>query len=429
MKHDLYEVDKGKLSLYFHPGQLRAWDSQKRFVTVLAGAQGGKTSFGPIWLWREMQRCGPGNYLVVTPTFTLLDKQALPMLRRWFETTLQLGKYFSGPTRRLEISDTGARRLFGPDYSPSIETVIHFGYGRDPDTLESITAKAAWLDEAGQKKFLLGSWEAVNRRLMINEGRILLTTTPYYLGWLKQLVWDRFEGGDVDYDGIRFDSIENPAFPRQEFERASLDMPKWKFNLVHKALWTRPAGLIYDSFSAREDKVPPFKVPANWPRFLGLDFGGVNTVGLFYAREPGTKTLYLYREYKAGGRTAGEHVRYLLDGEPQIPTCVGGSKSEGQWRQEFAAGGLPIREPDVKEVEIGIDRVYGAHKRHEIKVFSSCVGYLDEKEAYSREVDDQGNVLPGIDNKSSFHHMDAERYIVGWLNPSTPSWQATHFPF
>ena len=24
--------------------------------------------------------------------------------------------------------------------------------------------------------------------------------------------------------------------------------------------------------------------------------------------------------------------------EPRIPTCAGGSKSEGQWRREFAAG-------------------------------------------------------------------------------------------
>jgi hypothetical protein len=41
---------KGELKFNFHPGQLRAWDSDKRFILVLAGTQGGKTSFGPFTL-------------------------------------------------------------------------------------------------------------------------------------------------------------------------------------------------------------------------------------------------------------------------------------------------------------------------------------------------------------------------------------------
>jgi hypothetical protein len=31
----------GRLSLNFHPGQWRAWKSERRFVAVLAGTQGG----------------------------------------------------------------------------------------------------------------------------------------------------------------------------------------------------------------------------------------------------------------------------------------------------------------------------------------------------------------------------------------------------
>jgi hypothetical protein len=63
-----------KLRFNFHPGQYRAWQSPKRFVLVLAGTQGGKTSFGPAWLYREIQRRGPGDYMIVTPTYPLLVK-------------------------------------------------------------------------------------------------------------------------------------------------------------------------------------------------------------------------------------------------------------------------------------------------------------------------------------------------------------------
>jgi hypothetical protein len=80
---------------------------------------------------------------------------------------------------------------------------------------------------------------------------------------------------------------------------------------------------------------------------MGLDFGGVNTAALFYAEEPGTKRLWLYREYHAGSRTAKEHAVALLEGEPMVPFCVGGSKSEGQWRREFRMAGLPVNAPDI----------------------------------------------------------------------------------
>ena len=75
-----------------------------------------------------------------------------------------------------------------------------------------------------------------------------------------------------------------------------------------------------------------------------------------------------------------------------------------------------MRPPDVTEVEVGIDRVYGAHKRNEILVFDTCTGYLDEKAGYSRELDDNDEPTEKIEDKSSFHFMDAERYVIGWLN-------------
>lgn len=146
-----------------------------------------------------------------------------------------------------------------------------------------------------------------------------------------------------------------------------------------------------------------------------MDFGGVNTAGLFYANEPHTENYYLYREYKAGGRTAEDHAKALLKGEPMIPTCVGGSKSEGQWRREFQQGGLPVRSPSISDVEVGIDRVYGAHKRNKIYVFESCKGYLDEKMSYSRELDENDEPTEEIENKNDYHFMDSERYIFGFL--------------
>lgn len=413
---DLFELaPDGRLMMHFHPGQWRAWRSDKRFVAVIAGTQSGKTSFGPAWLLREIQRRGPGDYIVATPTFPLLELKALPEFRRMFETYHGLGKYIGSPSRRFVFSREGSRRLFEDRDDPYIDTNIFFGYAADPESLESATAKAAWLDEAGQRKFKLGSWEAILRRLSLNQGRALITTTPYDLGWLKQKIWDRWQAGAPDIDVIRFESTANPRFSPEEFERARRDLPRWKFDLFYRALFSRPAGLIYDAFDEARHKVPRFSLPASWPRFMGLDFGGVNTAATFYAQEPGTGRLYLYRTYKAGGRTAAEHAVELLKGEPGIPTCVGGSPSEGQWRREFRTAGLPVREPATDSVEVGIDRVYGCHKRDELYIFEDLADYLEEKQTYSRVVNDAGEPTEEIEDKSDYHLMDSERYILGWL--------------
>jgi hypothetical protein len=413
----LAEVDGGKVRLHLHPGQQRAWASERQVVAVIAGTQSGKTVFGPPWLWREIGRRGPGDYLVAAPTYPLLELKALPEFLDLFESRLRLGKYSGVAVRRFIFSADGARATFGDRFDPDVPTRVYFGHASDPDSLEALTGKAAWLDEAGQKAFRVGSYEAVQRRMSIHQGRILITTTPYDLGWLKQRIYDPWQAGDGRIDVIRFESVENPAFPRAEFDRARLEMPRWRFDLFYRAIFTRPAGLIYDSFDPKLHVSPRFNVPADWRRYLGLDFGGVNTAGVFFAQEPGTGRLFAYREYKAGGRTAKDHARALLAGETRLPICVGGSKSEGQWRDEFGAGGMPVIEPQISDVEVGINRVYGAHARNEITVFADLAGYLDEKAAYRREVDAAGNPTEAIEDKNTFHFMDAERYIVGWLRP------------
>lgn len=414
--------DDGQLDLHFHPGQAKGWQSNRRFVAVLAGKQSGKTSWGPWWLWREvLQTAKAGelnDYLAVTASYDLFKLKMLPSLRETFEQVLGIGRYWAGP-RVIELCDL----------DPTSPTYGHFKARRADDAmwgriilraaaaqtgLASASGKAAWLDEAGEDTFTLETWDEVQARVSLERGRVLFTTTLYNLGWLKQQIYDPWTRGDSNIEVIQFDSTLNPSFDKVEAERLRSCMPLWKYNMHYRGHYSRPAGMIYDCFDEQKHKVPRFAIPQQWKRYLGLDFGGVNTAGLFYAEEPRTGRLYLYREYKAGGRTAKEHARALLEGEPMIPSCVGGSQSEGQWRNEFRAGGLPVREPDQPDVEVGIDRVYGAFKRDQVYVFDDLAGYLDQKLSYSRPVDENGEPLEGIKDKRNYHFMDAERYILGW---------------
>ena len=400
--------------LRFHAGQLRALDSKKRFILILSGTQSGKTSFGPYWLYEEIQRRGPGDYLVATPTFTLLELKALSEFKRLFEERLQLGKYKGSPSRVFQFSPQGEEVIFGS--TQKNPTRILFGHAQDPESLESATIKAAWLDEAGQKKFKRGSWEAIQRRLSIHEGRILITTTPYLLGWLKNELHDKaLSDPDGDVDLIQFESVMNPAFPHSEYERMRDTLPRWKFNMMYRGIFERPAGMIYDCFDDA-NKVKRFTIPDDWPRYAGIDFGGVNTAAVFIAEDPKTQRLYLYRTYHKGEMTAKEHAVKMKAGEPGRITAYGGAASEKQWRSEFRSAGLYIHKPPVSEVEVGIDRVYGLFKTNRLSVFDDLRDILDDIESYSRELDDNGEPTEKIEDKETYHRLDGLRYIGSFLN-------------
>jgi hypothetical protein len=356
--------------------------------------------------------------------------KALPTFRKLFEQTLKLGE-FVGYRKKFIFSDYGKKVMFGENTDLSKDTIIMFGHASDSESLESATAKAVWLDEAGQNKFRLGSWEAIQRRLSIHQGRALITTTPYNLGWLKQKLWDPWEaagGNHPEIDIIRFDSTENPSFPPAEFERARRELPRWKFDMFYRAIFTRPAGLVYDCFDPHIHKVPRFPIPKNWITYLGLDFGGVNTAGIFLAENPLDKSLYAYREYRTLDgvtRTARQHVEALMAGEQRMPIAVGGAGSEQNWREEFRQAGLPVQEPEIMDstasarnmssVEVGISRVYAAIQMRQLFFFNDLNHILDELESYSRKTNERGEVSDEIEDKSTFHLNDALRYILGHI--------------
>ena len=413
----LWHRDGQRIDLHVHPGQYRAWQAEQRIVAILAGTQGGKTSFLPWLLYREIQRCGPGDYLAGTANYDIFKLKFLPALREVFEHIAGWGRYWAGD-RIIELANPATGKFLAKTSSDPMWARIILRSAESGGGWESATAKAALLDEAGMDAFTVDIWQALRRRLALSQGRIFIGTTLYNLGWLKETIYDAALAGDPSIALIQFDSTENPLFPMDEYEHAVATMPEWKVNMFYRGRYARPAGMIYGPFDTARDVIAPFDIPDHWQRYVGLDFGGVNTCAVFFAEHPDTKHLYLYRCYHAGDRTASEHVHHICAGEPVDRFySVGGSKSEGQWRREFARAGLPILPPLVSDIEVGISRQFAALKKHRVSVFrnDTTSAWRDEIGRYSREVDAAGEPLERIKDKETFHHMDATRYIMTHL--------------
>lgn len=280
-----------------------------------------------------------------------------------------------------------------------------FVYNLEVEDNHNYVADGILVANCGQKQFKLQAKEAIDRRLSIHQGRALYTTTPYCSGWLQDFATP---GRYPDVEVIHFDSVMNPAFPKEEFERAQASMPLWRFNMFYRGMFDKPAGLIYDCFD-EATVINRFPIPDSWLWYSGHDFGATNPAALFYAQDPATGYFYAVHEYLPGaGRTVAEHVtlfKALTQGRTVLQRR-GGSHQEDGPRGEFTAHGWPISEPKVHDVELGISRVYALHKLKKLFVFRDCMHYLDEKRRYSRVLNDRYEPTDAIEDKSDFHLLD-----------------------
>lgn len=413
---NLYSVEEGRARLHLHKGQARAWQSTARFTFVFAGSQSGKTSFGPWWLHREVNRHGAGDYLAVTSSYDLFKLKMLPEMRRVFEHVLAIGRYWSGDkVIELVNPETGqfeANRADDPMWGRIILRSATASGG-----LESATAHAAWLDEVGQDEFTLEAWEAVLRRLSLSEGPVLGTTTLYNLGWLKSEVYERWEKGDTNFNVIQFESTANPAFPAAEFKRAKETLPAWKFNMMYCGLFEKPAGLIYSDFNETIHWIRPFAIPTTWPRYVGIDFGAVNTATIWIAEDVDKAAFYVYRDTLEGGKTTREHAATAKAHAKQerVVAWCGGGPSETQQRMDWAAEEVAVQAPPISDVEAQIDRVIGLFKSKRLFVFDTCRGLRDELGTYRRTLGSDGQPTEKIKDKERFHRLDATRYVVAGI--------------
>lgn len=436
------EKERG-IKLNLHEGQQKAHDSKARVVAVISGTQGGKTSYLPWWLYREISRCGPGDYLAVTATFDLFKIKMLPTIREVLEYTLGVVKYWAGD-QVLEICEhewKEDQQLWIP--KPGVFLAKQSGdpmWGRvilrsasSEGGLESATAKAAVLDEAGLNEFGVGAWKAILRRLSLHRGRILITTTPYNnTGWLKTLVYDRWKAGNPNIEVIQFTSVTNPMFPKEEYEERQKDMQEWEFNMMYGGQFEKPPGMIYpdydDSMTIEGGMVvEPFPVKntkdQRWMWVIGVDPGPVYYTLLWGAIDLNTETLYIIEEdqysYKSTDEIVGDVIlRQRMSGRWVAGYFVGG-KPDVQYRTDWSnAGAVPVYEPPFSGIEEGIDRVTSLLRRDRFRVFATCKRLRAQFLDYRRKVTDTGDVLEEIDNPKIYHFIDALRYIAAGLSVS-----------
>lgn len=369
-----------RIKLY--PHQEKALLSPKRYIGLIGGTGGGKTFFGPVWLAKEIGENPQEEYLVVAPTYKLLTRATLPAMLSTFRGTQLQGELRE--SKGLYHLPQGGR--------------VWLGTADRPESLEGGQYKAAWPDEAGQMKYM--SWVAIQARLGLKRGRCLLTTTPYGMNWLYKHFYQLWRKGNPDYDVIGFRSIDNPEYPRSEWERAKAELSPELFDMRYEGEFRKMQGLVYPDFDEK-NMCDPFDIPRSWDRRGGSDFGFINPhVNLKGAVDPREDVIYVYDEYYASRTHLADISEHMLD----IP-FLGDPQGRREIEELHGTYGVDIKSGETAKM-LTIAAVNARVKTNRLVVFNTCVNTVDEVEIY--HIDPRTGKPAKVDD----HCMDALAQLV-----------------
>jgi PBSX family phage terminase large subunit len=407
------DVPKG----FPHKFQQMALDETARYILCIAGAQGGKTLLGALWLLLVIQQNANagvyGDYLICAPTVKILNQSTMVKFLQLFP------------------KDWGEWK----EQKQCFELNEAFGNGKifvrsadDPNHLEGMTLRGAWLDEFGQ--MVNQVWVNIQARLGALRGRCIMTTTPY-LGyfWVKDQVYNKAlrlnaaptkcEDPDPELAVVEWNTADNPGFPPEELARQRKILSTEVYQLRYEGKFTRPHGLVYKDFDPATDVVKPFPIPAHWRRFGGLDFGfGSITTVVGVVEKPEVRDkdkrvvtppeYYIFREFYKKGALLHEvaaaienmGLRYTL-GDPR------GAQEIAELQRAHGVKGVSRAN---NEVEMGIERIKTLFIEKRLKVFANCRNVIEELQTYHYKLDQDDKANDGKPVKSHDHAMDGLKY-------------------
>lgn len=398
-----------------HAGQDVAWqalnDPAIREIALVAGIQGGKTSFGALATMHMFQKWSqkyPGcNFIVAADNYKTLSQATIPTFRKVF--TKYYGRYI-GNKEEFELKKGGK---------------VFFRTATDPNSIEGVPdCVFVWIDEAGKcsRLFKINAEGRVARL----QGKVLYTSTPYAMNWLFTEVERPFLAGErPDICFVRFSSMENPSFPREEFERQRKILDARTFRRKYMGIHERMEGLVYELTS--ENFVEPHTLPRGTRFFAGVDFGYAegHEFALTVRAITPERNHFVVSVFKQSGLDPEKQVNIcqskmntfhveLFYCDPSRPDLISLLNKHGVPAVPFHTEGSSV----YKQIMPGVNAHQSLIKTGRYKIFKGqCADLEDEYETYHFPENKDGIIPKEQPVKLNDNLMDAERMVtIGTLN-------------
>ena len=378
------------------PRQFDALNFETQFGAAVAGVQSGKTFLGAHWAGKKITEFPQGTGIIIAPTYNILRQATL---KKFFDTFPELRQYFKEQKGEIHLPPGG---------------IIYVRSADKPLGIEGITANWIWLDEGGMTSVL--TWTVCRSRVSMTGGQILITTTPYNMGWLyKDFYIPCRNGNDKSLSFFTWRSIDNPYFSKDFYDAEMRRLRPEEFARRYGGEFKKMTGLVYD---LPEEQIVGLldKNIKTEARIIGVDWGFRNpsAITVLYLRD---NAWYNVDEWKQAERTTAEIIQVLKNKlSEHKATALYPDPAEPDRLEECRRAGLPVMETN-KDIKGGISHIQQLIREKRFFITNNCKETLDEASMYHYPEPQENKPDKDEPEKLNDHLMDAMRYAIYSFSP------------
>jgi phage terminase large subunit len=241
------------------------------------------------------------------------------------------------------------------------------------------------IDEVASMRNFWEKWHEVLRpTLSDTRGSVLFISTPKGFNHFYDLY--NIEVKDKDYKSFHYTSYDNPYIPKDEIDKAKIEMTENRFYQEYMADFRKQEGLVYKEFEREKhlyDNLPEF----TWvDKISGVDFGYVNPTGIVLIHKDKKGCYWIDNEVYRTGLTNDQIVNAInaLRPEKVYPDPEAPDKID-----ELRRAGIPVWDVTKGKDSIvnGITKIKELFKADRIKINRKCVNLINELESYAYDPD------------------------------------------
>ncbi len=277
------------------------------------------------------------------------------------------------------------------------------------ETLRGQKFKFIVLDEvASMRNFWVGWQEVLRPALTDLQGHCLFISTPKGFNHFYDLY--NLQDKNPDYKSFHFTSYDNPHVPKEELDKARLEITEDRFAQEYLADFRKQEGLVYKEFVRERHVISEY--PATFDEvFAGIDFGFTNPTAVIHIGRTSNDTYFVMQEWYKTGRTDKQIAEYVASckfnrvyPDPESPSAI----------EELSNHHVAVVEvlKNKDSIANGIDKVRQLFKTNKLLIHNSCVNLIGELETYSYPEKKPNHNEQENPIKENDHALDALRYAL-----------------
>ena len=381
--------------MLLHPTQDQIAEDSHRFKVICCGRRWGKTTYS-IEEIKGMALYRESRIAYIAPTYaqardiawSMLLKELKPIIKKVNET-------------RLELEVLNLKGTMSYICLRGWEAI---------ETLRGQRFDLIVLDEIASMRNWWSNWhEVVRPTLTDTKGQTIFISTPKGFNHFYELYGQ--EAKDLDFRSFHFTTYDNPFIPKEEIDKAAVELTEDRFAQEYQADFRKTEGLVYKEFDRSKHIYDLERIPNPIETICGIDFGTAGHCAVLHITRDYDNSFWVEREWFKTGKTDSELAEYVAGcgfakayPDPESASGI----------LELTKRGVNVREVvKVKDsIKNGINKIRDLFKAGKLHIHKSCENLIWEFETYSYP--DKKDLRNPDENpiKENDHALDALRYAI-----------------